>query len=139
MSVIHPAPKFRRMNSLEKFYIQFFRYNIIIINEQSEEDKIPSLISITTYKATRMLMTHIHSLPFECRLQYSLALLGTERTTVLTYSLQYTILFINILITSYSRISCISGCHHDAHNTRKSTQFYLYFIYKHSLNHIFLT
>jgi hypothetical protein len=61
MSVVHPVPKCRRMNSLENLYNQFYRYNIIIIKEQSEEDKIPSLISITTYNAS----IHAHD-PHSC-------------------------------------------------------------------------
>jgi hypothetical protein len=43
-------------------------------------------------------MTHIHSLPSECQLQYSLAkLVRNTLVTVLTHSLQYTVLFMNVL------------------------------------------
>jgi len=53
MSVINPAPKSRRMNSLENFYFQLFQQYNTIINGQSERDKIPLLISITTYNSNR--------------------------------------------------------------------------------------
>jgi hypothetical protein len=41
MSVLHPVPRCRRMNSLEKFYIQLFQQYNTSINEQSEGEKIP--------------------------------------------------------------------------------------------------
>jgi hypothetical protein len=39
-------------------------------------------------------------------------------TTMLSYSVQHIIFFINILLTSYTHISCISGWRYEAHNKR---------------------
>ena len=129
-SVLHPAPKCRRMNSLGNFYIQLFQRHNTVINEQSEKDKIPFLISITTYHwNTHEVEPHSFSPVFKVDFSTvwpadtttSPYLVRNILTTILTYSLQYTILFINILITSYTRISFISGWRYDAHNTETLT------------------
>jgi hypothetical protein len=125
MSLLHPVHKSRQMNSSENFYIQLLQWHNTIINEQSEKHENP-LFDLLYDMQIKHACAWPTSILFRLIVDFSTVqpaettssnLVRNILITILAYSPQYTILFINILITSYTRISCISGWHYDAHNT----------------------